>query len=62
MITGVNGALLSRDALERVIPAMLSGSLGETGRRPAWQAYRAWHRAMRERLGPASSAAGERRF
>ena len=55
MINGVNGALLSRDALERVIPAMLGGSLGEAGRRPALKAYRAWHRVVRDRLGPASS-------
>ena len=56
MIPGINGSLLSHDALERVIPAALSGHYGEAGRDDAARRFRAWHRPLQARLGPSASA------
>ncbi len=55
MIPGLNGSLLSEEALERVVPDRLRGMLDEFGRRRAQRQLRAWHLPLRQRLGPACS-------
>src|SRR4051794_12674481 len=55
MIPGVRGALLSQDALERVVPLELRGLLGEIGRDAARREMRTWHHPLRQVVGPASS-------
>jgi Eco57I restriction-modification methylase len=56
MIPGLSGSLLSHEALERQVPGVLSGHLGESERRAAQTRIRAWHVPLRAQLGPATSA------
>ena len=56
MIPGISGPLLSHDALERVIPGVMAGQLGEVERDAASRRFRQWYRAVAARLGPSASA------
>ena len=56
MIPGLSGSLLSHEALERQVPDVLRGRLGESERRAAQARIRAWHAPLRAQLGPATSA------
>ena len=56
MIPGLSGSLLSHEALERRVPEVLGGCLGESERRAARTRIRAWHVPLRAQLGPATSA------
>jgi hypothetical protein len=58
MIPGIGGPLLSIDACERLVPEALSGRLGEGGRAAARRRLRAWHRRVRDAVGPATTARG----
>jgi len=54
MIPGLNGTLLSEDALEQIVPDALWGLLGEAERAQACRRIRAWHRPLRNVMGPSA--------
>ena len=56
MIAGLSGSLLSHEALERRIPEILGGQLGESECRVVHARMRAWHVPLRAQIGPAASA------
>jgi len=56
MIPGLRGTLLSADALERTIPRVLGGGLGELSRTSTRRALSRWHATVRATLGPTAAA------
>jgi hypothetical protein len=56
MIRGLSGSLLSHEALDRSIPEVFCGLLGEDTLEGARRRMRAWHLTVRSTLGPTASA------
>jgi hypothetical protein len=53
---GLSGSLLSREAVSRIVPAALSGLLGEDGCPAARRHLREWYAGVRRAIGPTASA------